>query len=148
MRAADIAMKTLLTVVALFFALKASAVPILQVTFIQANYQFDLTLQLTEGASGEFYINGVHLSGATGLHFSGDLDPIPVQFVIGENFPTAVVNGQTIVGPSFFITQPEGEVNVSDTGSTLGLLGLGMVLVLGLHYRLKRAACFSGSGVV
>jgi hypothetical protein len=139
-------MKIICLALLLLATTTAHAIPILNVSFTQNNWNFELNLSLTDGAHGEFYINGVHLVGGPAVRFTGDLDPMPIQFLLGVNTPTAIVNGETIYGQTFTIVQPAGAppqqttpggTTMPDTGASVFLLAAAAGLLSLLHWRAR-----------
>jgi hypothetical protein len=136
-----------LTLAACLFCLHAKAVS-LNVTFAQDNWWFDLRLTTSDGSSGLFKVNGITLVSITGSDIldGGSLNPLPIQFVIGENIPSiTLASGQVVFGDSFFIAQPIGEPPtgprpvsaVPDAGYSAALLGAALVALRFVRHQLK-----------
>jgi hypothetical protein len=126
-------MKSLLLVACLLVAVNARAVPVLNFLFLQNQWEYLMTCNISE--PGNLYINGAVVGGTSGS--IEELLNIPLQnsFVYGLNTAHAVslLDGSRSETIEFQIDQPTGPrpgVNVPDRGATFGLLAASALALL------------------
>ena len=126
-------MKSLLLAACLLVALSARAVPVLNLLFLQNQWEYLMVWNISE--PGNLYINGAAVGGTSGS--VEELLNIPLQnnFVYGLNMAHAVslLDGSRSETIEFQIDQPTGPrpgVNVPDRGATFGLLAASALALL------------------